>query len=95
MENMELFGKRLLVKKDAEEEKVVRGIIIPGLSDEKQPITGVVMHKSGGYHENGHPIELKVNVGDKVLFFRQAGIDIRIDSEDLFLIDEDKILARF
>ncbi len=84
---------RVLVKRLEEEEKTKGGIIIPDTAKEK-PIEGeVVAVGNGKILENGEVKPLEVKVGDKVLFGKYAGTEIKIEGEEYLMMREDDILG--
>ena len=84
---------RVIVKRIEEEEKTKGGIIIPDTAKEK-PIEGkVVAVGAGKILENGKKLALEVKKGDRVLFGKYAGTDIKIDGEEHLIMREDDIIA--
>ncbi len=84
---------RVIVKRVAEEEKTKGGIIIPDAAKEK-PVEGeVVAVGSGKVLEDGKQRALDVKVGDRILFGKYSGTEIKIDDQDYVIMREDEILA--
>ncbi len=84
---------RVLVKRIEEEERTKAGIIIPDTAKEK-PIKGeVVAVGPGRITEEGKRIEMAVKVGDKVMFNKYAGTEIKIEGEEYLIMREDDIVA--
>ncbi len=84
---------RVIVKRTEGEEKTKGGIIIPDTAKEK-PIEGkVVAVGSGKILENGKTLPMQVKEGEKVLFGKYAGNEIKIDGEELVIMREDDIIA--
>jgi len=84
---------RVLVRRIEEEEKTKGGIIIPDTAKEK-PIEGkVVAVGKGRVKEDGTVIPLDVKAGDKVLFSKYAGTEIKIEGEEHLIMREDDILG--
>ncbi len=84
---------RILVQRLEEEEKTKGGIIIPDTAKEK-PIEGkVVAVGNGKMLENGEVKPLEVKVGDKVLFGKYAGTEVKIGGEEYLIMREDDILG--
>jgi len=84
---------RVIVKRVEKEEKTKGGIIIPDTAKEK-PIEGkVVAVGAGKILENGKKLALEVKKGDRVLFGKYAGTDIKIDGEEHLIMREDDIIA--
>jgi len=84
---------RVLVRRLEEKESVRGGIIIPDTAKEK-PQEGEVMAVGAGKLEKGHRIPVDVKVGDRILFGKYTGSDIRIDDQDYLILREEEILAR-
>jgi chaperonin GroES len=83
---------RVLVRRIQEAETVRGGIIIPDTAKEK-PQEGVVIAVGTGRHEKGQTIPLAVKEGDRVLFGKYSGSEIKIDGEELLIMKEDEILG--
>jgi chaperonin GroES len=84
---------RVIVKRLEEEEKTVGGIIIPDTAKEKPQQARVVAVGKGRTLENGQVIPLTVKEGDRVLFGKYAGTEIKIDGDEHLIMREDDILA--
>jgi chaperonin GroES len=83
---------RILIRRVEEAETVRGGIIIPDTAKEK-PQEGVVVAVGTGRHEKGHTVPLAVKEGDRVLFGKYAGSEIKIDGEELLILKEDEIFG--
>jgi chaperonin GroES len=84
---------RVIVKRLEGEEKTKGGIIIPDSAKEK-PIEGeVIAVGNGKLLENGKLIPLEVKTGDRVLFGKYAGTEIKIDGEERLIMREEDIIA--
>ena len=84
---------RVLLKRVKEEEKSKGGIIIPDTAKEK-PIEGEVLAVGNGkVLEDGTVRKLDVKVGDRVLFGKYSGTEIKLDGEERLIVREDDILA--
>ncbi len=84
---------RVIVKRIEEEEKTKGGIIIPDTAKEK-PIQGkVIAAGKGKVTDDGKVLPLEVKEGDKVLFGKYAGTEVKIDGEEHLIMREDDILA--
>ncbi len=84
---------RVIVKRLEEEEKTVGGIIIPDTAKEK-PIKGeVIAVGPGRLTDDGKRIEMSVKVGDKVMFSKYAGTEVKINGEEYLIMREDDIVA--
>ena len=84
---------RVLVRRIAEEEKTAGGIIIPDTAKEKPSEGEVVSVGSGARAEDGSVRELDVQAGDRVLFGKYGGTDVRVDGEDLIILRESDVLG--
>jgi len=83
---------RVLVKRLEEQEKTKGGIIIPDTAKEK-PIMGEVVAVGNGKKEEGKVIPLDVKKGDKILFGKYSGTEVKIDEEEYLILREDDILG--
>ncbi len=84
---------RVIVKRLEEEEKTVGGIIIPDTAKEKPQQGKIVAVGKGKVLENGEVTPLTVKEGDRVLFGKYSGTDIKIEGEEHLIMREDDILA--
>jgi len=84
---------RILVKRLAEMDKTAGGLYIPDSAKEKPVEAKVVAVGAGKRMEDGKLRALEVKVGDKVLFTKYGGNDIKIDGEDHLILREEDILA--
>ena len=84
---------RILVKRVDEKETVKGGIIIPDTAKEKPQEGTVIAVGAGKVDENGKRIPLEVKVGDKVLFGKYSGNEIKIDEVEHVILREDDILG--
>jgi chaperonin GroES len=91
--NLTPLHDRVVVKRIEEKESVKGGIIIPDSAKEKQQ-EGEVIAVGGGKREKGELVPLDVKVGDRVLFGKYSGTEIKIDDEDLLILREEEILAK-
>lgn len=87
------LGDRILVKISEAEEKTAGGIFLPDTAKEKQQVGEVVEVGSGKRNDDGSYQQLEVKVGDKVLYSKYGGTDIKLGSEDYVLLREQDILA--
>lgn len=86
---------RVLVKRLEEKEVVKGGIIIPDTAKEKPMEGEVVAVGPGKMQENGKRSALDVKSGDRILFGKYAGTEIKIDEQDYVIMREEEILAVF
>ncbi len=84
---------RVIVKRVEEEKKSAGGIIIPDAAAEK-PVQGVVKAVGKGkIIENGEVRPLDLKVGDKVLFGKYSGTEVKVDGEDVLVMREEDVMA--
>jgi chaperonin GroES len=84
---------RILVKRFAEEGKTKGGIIIPDTAKEK-PIEGEVVAIGGGkVGDDGKRIPLEVKVGDKILFGKYGGTEVKVGGDEFLIMREDDVLG--
>jgi chaperonin GroES len=87
------LGDRVLVKPLEVEEKKKGGIIIPDTAKEKPQEGKVIAVGKGKITEEGKTLPLNVKVGDKILFGKYSGNEIKIDDEDYLIVREEDILG--
>lgn len=87
------LNDRVLVLRIGEEEKTSGGIIIPDTAKEKPQEGKVIAVGPGKVNEEGKKIALDVKAGDKVLFGKYSGTEIKIDGVEHLIMKEDDILA--
>ena len=84
---------RVLIQREEEERKTAGGIVIPDSATEK-PIQGKVISVGPGKTlESGEVRELNVRQGDKILFGKYAGTEVKFDGKDYIIMREDDIMA--
>src|SRR6204780_2233859 len=91
--NITPLHDRVLVRRLEEKETVKGGIIIPDSAKEK-PQEGEVIAVGAGRIEKGELIPLDVKAGDRILFGKYSGNEIKIDDEEFLILKEDEILAK-
>ena len=84
---------RLLVRRIEEKETAKGGIIIPDTAKEKPQRGEVLAVGNGKILENGTKLPLDVKVGNKILFGKYTGTDIKIDGDEVLILREDEVLA--
>lgn len=87
------LGDRVFVKVSAAEEKTAGGILLPDNAKEKPQIGEIVATGPGKRNDDGSRSEIEVKIGDKVLYSKYAGTDIKLGNEDYVLLSEKDILA--
>ncbi len=91
--NITPLHDRVIVKRIEEKESVKGGIIIPDTAKEK-PQEGEVVAVGSGKREKGELIPLDVKVGDRILFGKYSGNEIKLDDQEYLILKEDEILAK-
>src|SRR5437870_1349988 len=84
---------RVLVRRLQEKETAKGGIIIPDTAKEKPQEGEVLAVGAGKLLDNGTKVALDVKAGDKILFGKYSGTDIKIEGEDVLILREDEVLA--
>ena len=84
---------RVIVKRIAEEEKTKGGIIIPDTAKEKPQEGKVVAIGKGKVNDDGKLTALDVKVGDKILFGKYGGTEVKVDGEELLVMREEDVMA--
>lgn len=83
---------RVLVRRVEAEEKTAGGIIIPDSAKEK-PAEGEIVAVGNGAVVDGKVVALDVKVGDRVLFGKWSGTEVKVDGEDLLIMKESDVLG--
>ena len=91
--NITPLHDRVIVKRIEEKESIKGGIIIPDSAKEK-PMEGEIIAAGPGKREKGELHPLDVKVGDRVLFGKYSGTEIKIEDEELLILREEEILAK-
>ena len=84
---------RVVVKRIDAEEKTAGGIIIPDTAREKPQEGEVIAVGPGARNEQGHVVALDVKAGDRVLFGKWSGTEVKIDGQDLLIMKESDIMG--
>ena len=87
------LNDRVLVKRLAEEEMTKGGIIIPDSAKEKPAEGEIVAVGSGKLNDKGERVAVDLKVGEKVLFSKYGGTEVKIGGEDYLIMREDDILG--
>ena len=87
------LGDRVLVKRVEEEEKTKGGIIIPDTAKEKPQEGEVVAVGAGARDDSGKVQPLEVKTGDRILFGKWSGTEVKLDGQDLLIMKESDILG--
>jgi chaperonin GroES len=91
--NIRPLYDRIVVKRIEEQETKVGGLFIPDSAKEKPQEGEVVAVGKGKRLEDGKVVPLDVQAGDRILFGKYSGSEIRIDGEDLLIMREDEVLG--
>ncbi len=91
--NFRPLHDRVLVRRVEAEEKTAGGIIIPDTAKEKPQEGEVVAAGTGTKNEDGKITPLDVKAGDKILFGKWSGTEVKVDGEDLIIMKESDILG--
>lgn len=84
---------RVLIKRVEEQETVKGGIIIPDTAKEKSQEGEVIAAGTGKRLENGTVVPLEVKTGDRILFGKYSGAEIKLEGQDYIILREDEILG--
>src|SRR6202035_5113603 len=87
------LGDRVLVRRVEEEEKTRGGIIIPDTAKEKPQEGEVIAVGPGARDDNGKLIALELNAGDRILFGKWSGTEIKLDGEALLIMKESDVMG--
>ena len=91
--NLKPLHDRVLVERVSSEDKTKGGIIIPDTAQEK-PMEGKVLAVGGGArNENGQIVALDVKKGDRILFGKWSGTEVKLDGQDLLIMKESDIMG--
>ena len=87
------LNDRILVQRLEQEEKTSGGIIIPDSAKEKPAEGKIIAVGNGKLNDAGKRVAVEVKVGDRVLFSKYGGTDVKLDGEDFLIMREDDILG--
>lgn len=87
------LGDRVVVKAIEEEEKTAGGIVLPDTAKEKPQKGEVIAVGSGKLLDNGERVALEVKVGDKVIFAKYGGTEVKVNGTEYLILRESDILA--
>ena len=91
--NITPLGDRLLVKRVEEKEQVKGGIIIPDSAKEKPQEGEIIAVGPGGRDESGKIVPLDVKAGDRILFGKWSGTEVKIDGDEFLIMKESDIMG--
>ena len=84
---------RILVRRMAEEEKTAGGLFIPDTAKEKPQRGEIIACGKGRVTEDGKTLPLEVRVGDRVLFGKYSGTELKLEGEELIMMREEDVLG--
>lgn len=87
------LNDKVLVKRIAAVESTKGGLIIPENAKEK-PYEGEIIAVGPGYLHEGKRIKLDVKIGDRIVFGKYAGLDIKVDGEEYMVMKEEEVLIK-
>ncbi|MGR4864329.1 co-chaperone GroES [Caulobacter sp. LARHSG274] len=87
------LGDRVLVKRVEEEQKTKGGIIIPDTVKEKPQEGEVIAVGPGARNDKGDVVALDVKAGDRILFGKWSGTEVKVDGQDLLIMKESDVLG--
>ena len=87
------LGDRVLVRRVEEEQKTKGGIIIPDTAKEKPSQGEVIAVGPGGRDDNGKLIAIDLKAGDRVLFGKWSGTEVKIDGQELLIMKESDVMG--
>lgn len=91
--NIRPLGDRIIIKALEQEERTKGGVILPDTAKEKPQQGEVVAVGPGRVTDKGTKVELEVKSGDRVLYGKYAGTEVKIEGEEFLIIKESEILA--
>ena len=91
--NLKPLGDRIVVKVVNHEEKTRGGIVLPDTDKEKPTEGEVIAVGTGKVLENGQKLPLEVKVGDRIIFSKYAGTEVKLDGDEYVIFSERDVLA--
>ena len=91
--NIRPLHDRVLVRRVEEEQKTAGGIIIPDTAKEKPMQGEVIAVGAGARNEKGEVVPLDVKAGDRILFGKWSGTEVKVDGEELLIMKESDIMG--
>ena len=89
--NIKHIGDKVVIKPIAVEEVTKSGIVLPGSAQEK-PQQGEVIAVGDGIYQNGVKIPMELKVGDRVVYGKFGGIDVKLNNEEVIIMSEKDVL---
>lgn len=90
--NIKPLGDRVVIKPIESEETTKSGIVLPGTAKEK-PMQGEVLAVGSGELVDGKKVPLELKVGDKVIYSKYAGTEVKIDDNEYLILRQSDVLA--
>lgn len=90
--NIKPLGDRVVIKSIESQETTKSGIVLPGTAKEK-PMQGEVLAVGSGELVEGKKVPLELKVGDKVIYSKYAGTEVKIDDEEYLILRQSDVLA--
>lgn len=90
--NIKPLGDRVVIKVIENEETTKSGIVLPGTAKEK-PMQGEVLAVGSGEMVDGKKIPLELKVGDKVIYSKYAGTEVKMDDNEYLIVRQSDVLA--
>jgi chaperonin GroES len=87
------LGDRIIIKAAASEEKTAGGIVLPDTAKEKPQEGEVIAVGPGRTLDNGQTAPLEVKVGDRILYAKYGGTEVKVDGEEYVILRQDDVLA--
>lgn len=91
--NIRPLSDRIVVEAKETESKTAGGIVIPDTAGKEKPVQGLVVAVGNGKYDEGKLHPLQVKVGDKVLFGKYAGTEIKLDNRDYLIMREEDVMG--
>ncbi len=92
-EKLQPLGDRVVIRPTPKEEMTKSGIVLPDTAKEKPQEGVIVAVGPGKVAEDGKRIQMEVKEGDKVLFAKYAGTEVKVEEEELLILSERDVLA--
>ena len=87
------LGDRVVLKQVEAEETTKSGIVLPGTAKEKPQTAEVLAVGPGGLDKDGRPVKMEVSVGNKVIYSKYAGTEVKLDGTEYVVVRQSDILA--
>lgn len=91
--NIKPLGDKIVVKRLELEKKLKSGLIIPDAAKEKPQEGKVVAVGKGKMNNKGNIISMEIKVGDRILFGKYSGSEVKIDGEEYLIMDQDDVIG--